>query len=216
MPGRITPLATGEIYHVYNRGSDKRDIFTQYRDFKRFNQTFHYYQFQGPKPKFSNFTKSKIETLIPTLGNKLVEILCYCLMPNHFHFTLKQLEDNGIPIFVSQLSNSYTKYFNTKHPRVGPLLQGAYKAVLVESDAQLIHLSRYIHINPVVSGIVKHPEDYSWSSYLEYLYKPSICETDLVLGQFPSAEEYKKFAEAQIDYGTTLEIIKHQIVDEDY
>lgn len=210
MPGRITSLAIGEIYHIYNRGSEKRDIFTQYKDYKKFKQTFYYYQFTGPKPRLSI---SSFNSFQPNPQQKLVEILAYCLMPNHFHFMVKQIKDKGISIFMSQLGNSYTKYFNIKYRRVGPLLQGAFKAVLVETDEQLIHLSRYIHLNPVVSGICKTPEEYSWSSYDEYMNIESLCSTRLVLNLFPSKEKYAEFTKDQIDYGTTLEIAKHQLID---
>ena len=142
MPGRITPLVSGEYYHIYNRGSEKRDIYTQPRDYTRFQKTFYYYQFSDPKPKFSQFKKSNL--FKPLLNEKLVEIICYCLMPNHFHFLIKQLKEKGISIFLSQLSNSYTKYFNVKYGRIGPLLQGAFKAVRIETDEQFIHVSRYI------------------------------------------------------------------------
>ncbi len=210
MPGRVTSLVNGEIYHIYNRGSEKKDIFTQYRDYKRFKQTFYYYQFSGPKPRLSN---SSFKSFQPNPQLKLVEILAYCLMPNHFHFMVRQIKDKGISIFMSQLGNSYTKYFNIKYRRVGPLLQGAFKAVLVESDEQLIHLSRYIHLNPVVSGICEMPEDYIWSSFNEYMNQESICSTSLVLDLFPSKEKYSEFTKDQINYGITLEIAKHQLID---
>lgn len=213
MPGRVTPFINGEIYHVYNRGSEKRDIFTRPRDYKRFKQTVYYYQYAGPKLRLSLFTISKLDTFKPDPAKKLVEILCFCFMPNHFHFMVKQLKDNGISNFISQLSNSYTKFFNTKYNRVGPLLQGAFKSVHVESEEQLIHLSRYIHLNPVVSGICKMPEDYIWSSYNEYQTNQTICSTNLVLDLFPSKEKYAEFTKDQIDYGTTLEIAKHQLID---
>lgn len=215
MPGRITPLISGELYHIYNRGSEKKDIFTQSYDYKRFQQTFHYYQYQGPKPKFSN-SKHGINTFIPLPEDKMVDILCYCLMPNHFHFLVRQLKDKGISIFISQLSNSYTKYFNTKYKRVGPLLQGAFKSVLVDNESQLLHLSRYIHINPVVSHIVNDLDKYPWSSYNEYIKLGDIlCSTNEILGFFPTKEKYKEFLENQIEYGETLESIKHQLVDID-
>ncbi len=210
MPGRITPLITGEYYHVFNRGSDKRDLYIQPRDYTRFQQTFYYYQFSGPKTKFSQFTKSNL--FKPILNEKLIEVLCFCLMPNHFHFLIKQLRENGISIFISQLSNSYTKYFNVKYNRIGPLLQGAFKAVRIKTDEQLVHVSRYIHLNPVVSGIVKLPEKYNWSSYSEYVNQnPIFCSTSEILKFFKSSEKYQKFVEDQIDYASKLEIIKHHI-----
>lgn len=213
MPGRVTPLINGEIYHIYNRGSEKRDIFKRSRDYKRFKQTMYYYQFAGPKLKLSLFATSKLDSFNPDPNKKLIEILCFCLMPNHFHFMVKQLIEGGISSFVSQLCNSYTKFFNTKYNRVGALLQGTFKSVHVESEKQLIHLSRYIHLNPVVSGICKMPEDYSWSSFIEYQASESLCSTNLVLDLFPSKEKYAEFTKDQIDYGRTLEIAKHQLID---
>lgn len=216
MPGRITPLVNGEYYHIFNRGSEKRDIFIQTRDHKRFLQTFYYYQFMGPKPSFSKYSKSDLNSFKPAPEKKLVKVLCYCLMSNHFHFLVKQLKNNGVSIFLSQISNSYTKYFNTKYTRVGALLQGAFKAVRIETDEQLIHVSRYIHINPVVSGLVKKPEEYKWSSYLEYITQnPFFCSIDEVISLFSCSQEYQKFVEAQIDYITTLEILKYRTLDID-
>ncbi|MDO8570288.1 MAG: transposase [Candidatus Daviesbacteria bacterium] len=216
MPGRITPLINGEIYHIYNRGAEKRDIFTNSRDYRRFLKTIYYYQFKGPKPKFSKFTHSKINTFNPSPKNKMVEIICYCFMPNHFHFLIRQLKDNGISIFLSHISNSYTKYFNVKNKRVGSLLQGTFKAILVESDEYLLHLSRYIHINPVVSGITKNLDEFSWSSYNEYVNASSnLCSTDIILNFFGSREMYKQFLEDQISYGEGLERIKHSLLDID-
>lgn len=213
MPGRILPLVNNEYYHIYNRGSEKRNIYTQPRDYTRFQKTLRYYQFSGPKPKFSQFTKSNL--FKPLLNEKLIEIICYCLMPNHFHFLVRQLKEKGISIFLSQLSNSYTKYFNVKYGRIGPLLQGAFKAVRIETDEQLVHVSRYIHLNPVVSGLVKRPENYKWSSYLEYVKnKPFFCSVSEVSGLFRSPRKYQKFVEDQIDYGRSLELIKHHLLDD--
>jgi len=216
MPGRTISLVNNEFYHIYNRGSEKRDIFTQPRDYERFLKTLFYYQFLGPKPSFSKFTKSKLSPLKPLGRERFLDVICYCLMPNHFHFLVRQLKDGGISKFVSQLANSYTKYFNTKYNRVGPLFQGAFKAVRIETDEQLIHVSRYIHLNPVVSGIVKELDNYKWSSFQEFINAINIvCLSDEVLNFFPTSVAYKEFVESQIEYGTTLEILKHQAIDYD-
>ncbi len=137
-------------------------------------------------------------------------------MPNHFHFLLKQLKEGGITEFLSKLCNSYTKYFNTKYKRVGPLLQGEFKAVLVESDEQLLHLSRYIHLNPLVSYIVKNLDLYEWSSYEEYINSKSkgVCVKENVLSFFKSPASYKQFVLDQAEYGEKLELIKHQLHEE--
>ena len=213
MPSRINPFINGQIYHIYNRGSEKRPIFENRRDQKRFEQTMLYYQLDGPKPRFSNFFKYKLFKPDPT--KKIVEIICFCLMLNHFHFILKQLKDGGITEFISKLSNSYTKYFNTKHTRIGPLFQGEFKSVLVESDEQLLHLSRYIHLNPLVSFLVKDLDQYEWSSYREYINATrGISSKEDVLGFFKSPDAYKQFVLDQAEYGKTLELIKHKIIEE--
>lgn len=214
MPIRVTPLVNYEFYHIFNRGVEKRSIFSQKWDYKRFVKTLYYYQFLGPKPSFSKFSKSNSNLFKPSEENKRVEIICYCLMPNHFHFLVKQLKESGISNFVGQLSNSYTKYFNTKYERVGSLLQGPFKAVTIETDEQLVHVSRYIHLNPIASGLVKNLEEYQWFSYPEYINHPTICSVSEILNFFPSKEKYKEFVEAQVDYGITLEILKHRVMDE--
>lgn len=214
MPSRIIPLVTDEIYHVYNRGSEKRPIFVTRTDQKRFFKTLRYYQLEGPKPKLSHFSELSLRK--PDPSKKIVKIICYCLMPNHFHLILKQIRDNGITEFMGKISNSYTKYFNTKHTRVGPLLQGEFKSVLVESDEQLVHLSRYIHLNPLVSFLTKSLDQYEWSSYEEYVGNLNgICSKEEILGLFKSKNDYRQFVQDQADYGTQLEIIKHKLIEED-
>ena len=214
MPRRITPLVNGEFYHIYNRGVEKRDVYLNYWDYKRFLKSLYYYQFLGPKPSFSKFSKSESSLFKPILENKVIEIICYCLMPNHFHLQVKQLKEKGISIFMGQLLNSFTKYFNIKHKRVGSLFQGTFKTVRVETDEQLVHLSRYIHLNPIVSRVAKKLDDYKWSSFSEYMNEPVICSTSEIINFFPSKGKYREFVEAQIDYGRTLEIIKHQVIEE--
>lgn len=107
-----------------------------------------------------------------SLGNsaiKLVEVFCYCLMPNHYHLILKELLDGGITKFMRKLNSGYTKYFNIKHQRSGHLFEGKYKYKEVDADFYLTHLTGYIHINPVRAGIVQSPRNYKYSSYLDYI-----------------------------------------------
>ena len=212
MPSRIIPFVNEQLYHVFNRGVAQMPIFNDKRDYSRFTKTFIYYQAQGPKPKFSFFSP---ENNSLNLNIKIVEIVCYCLMPNHFHFLLKQKIDGGITEFISKLSNSYTKYFNIKNKRIGPLLQGEFKSVHVETNDQLLHLSRYIHLNPLVSYVTKNLDIYKWSSYQEYLglIKINICTKELILDQFKSQQDYNQFIKDQEGYGKQLEKIKHQLLD---
>ncbi len=173
-----------------------------------------YYQLLGPKPRLSKFLLGSI--LKPDTNKKIVDIICYCLMPNHFHFLIKQLKEGGITEFVSKLSNSYTKYYNVKYKRVGPLLQGEFKAVLVESDEQLLHVSRYIHLNPIASFLVKDLNLYEWSSYKEYTNNhKGICNTEEIMGFFKDSSSYQKFCLDQVEYAQKLELIKHQLLEEE-
>lgn len=213
MPSRKVPLITGEYYHVFNRGVMKIPIVKNVVDSKRFIKTMNYYQFSGPKPRYSLFDPKRT-SLDDT--KKLVTVLSYCLMPNHFHFLLKQEAENGISEFISKLTNSYTKYFNVKYNRVGHLFQGEFKAVRVESDEQLLHLSRYIHLNPVSSHVIKNINDYVWSSYP--LYKSvdtnPFVNTQIILGFFRTPKLYEEFVNNQIDYAQELETIKHLTFEE--
>ena len=126
---------------------------------------------------------------------------------------LKQKADDGIPKYLNNFANSYTRYFNTKRKRIGPLFQGIFKAVRIETDEQLIHVSRYIHLNPVVSLVIKEEEldNYPRSSFPEYLNPKieGICDQKEILGLFDSRKTYRKFVYDQIDYARRLEEIKH-------
>jgi len=170
MAYRQVILANGEIHHMINRGVEQVSTFLDKRDYSRFLETCTYYQKVNPPVRFS-FKKRVPKKRLLNLGKQknLIEIICYCLMPNHFHFLLKQTEDDGISSFVSKVTNSYTRYFNIRHRRKGHLFQGPFKAVRIAADEQLIHVSRYIHLNPVVDYLVEDPKDYLFSSYQEYL-----------------------------------------------
>ena len=212
MPYRITPLENQYFYHIFNRGVEKRTIFLNDSDKSRFLKTLMYYQQEGPRPRFSIFNP----VIHKNLNNqKIVDIICYCLMPNHFHLLLKQNSDRGISDFLRKISNSYTKYFNTKYKRVGPLLQGPFKAVQITSDDQLIRLSRYIHLNPFVAGLVEKPENYAWSSYRDFLNgENSSVDKKQVLGFFSSSEGYKNFISEHQDYAKTLDSIRHMLLED--
>ena len=212
MPSRIFPFTSDSFYHIYNRGSEKRRIFENSRDYQRFIKTLKYYQIEGPKPRFSKFPSLTVNKLDES--KKIVEIVAYCLMPNHFHLLIKPIKDAGITEFLSKLSNSYTKYYNTKNDRVGPLFQGEFKAVLIESNEQLVHVSRYIHLNPLVSGIIKNINQYEWSSYQDYVEnKNDFCSKEDILYFFKDSKDYEKFVLDQVGYATELEFVKHQLVD---
>lgn len=218
---RDIPLVTGEFYHVYNRGTAKLPTFINDSDYKQAQLTATYYQFKELPVKLSRFKaldsnkRSEILESIRHTG-KIVDIISYVFMPNHFHFLLRQAAQDGVSKFVGQFSNSYTRYFNTKHSRPGSLFQGTFKAVHIETENQLLHVSRYIHLNPFVSAVIKKEElpYYYWSSYPDYLRGQSdLVDVTSVMSRFKSPMEYQSFVLNHSDYAQQLEIIKHQLID---
>lgn len=173
MPSRNTVkiyVANG-IYHIYNRGVEKRKIFLDEQDYK----IFLYYLKSYLLPVDQ---QTKPPRGIKYLDNfslyKDIRLFAYCLMPTHFHLMLKQLTEKAIVEFMRRLSNAYVEYFNKKYERVGPLFQGRYKAAHIDEENYFLHLSRYIHLNPLElfegeKNKFKKLREYSYSSYQDYL-----------------------------------------------
>lgn len=212
----------GEIYHIFNRSIERKPIFIYKRDSFRAKDIAKYYQYKETPLRFSKLIQQPREVREKILvklykSEKNVEMLAYCFMPNHFHFLLKQNSNKGISVFASNFTNSYTKFFNTKYNRAGPLMQGVFKAVHIENDEQLMHVSRYIHLNPVVHSLVDINElsNYPLSSYPEYQTSSgeNITNPNLILGMFSSVSAYDTFVRNQKDYGKKLEAIKHLTLD---
>lgn len=222
MPLRSTPLVNGEYYHVYNRGVALQPTYSSKREYERFLLCLSYYRFNNLPFKLSrllqipNDEREATMASLEKTNDKAVELIAFCLMPNHFHILIKQISEGGISKFMKQITDSYTRYFNTKNERVGPLFQGTFKAVHVENDNQLIHLSRYIHLNPLVSYVVRESDflDYPWSSLKNYLDDDySLVNPTIVLDNFKTPKDYLKFVMDQADYGKKLEEVKHLILE---
>lgn len=213
MSYRATIFSNNQYYHIFNRGVEKRTVFLDKRDYDRFIETMVYYQEIKPLCRFSFKKRDIFLNSPPVKSNKQVEIISYILMPSHFHFILQQISNNGIPNFISKLENSYTKYFNTRHKRIGPLFQGNFKAKRVEDDEQLLHLSRYIHLNPLTDYLVKDLKRYVYSSYPEFLdvSENNICNKEVILSLFKTKAKYEKFVLDQEDYGRKIKEIERLI-----
>ena len=222
MPYRKVILGPGEIYHVFNRGVASSPIYLNTREYLRFLDLVDYYRFSNTPLSFSklmNLEKEEREKIFLELKKENsihVEVLTYCLMPNHFHLLLKQKTDKGISVFMSNLQNSYVKYFNIKNERAGPLFQSMFKAVRIETDEQLLHVSRYIHLNPSTAYIVEpeNLEKYKWSSLIFYLDKDFnsadyFVNPKIVLNFFKKRKDYLKFTLDQASYQRELDKIKH-------
>jgi len=220
---RKDPLISGEIYHIFSKSIAGFKIFNKDSEYLRMMATTRYYQMEDTRVKFSRFIKSENgeNSFSACLHNdclgkdRLVEIIAYCIMPTHLHLILKQLKDKGISTFMNNILNSYSRYFNTKHNRKGPLWESRFKNVLVRTNEQLLHLTRYIHLNPVTAYLVNKPQLWQASSYNEYLLnidsKNKICKYDDVLDINP--DSYRKFVEDRASYQRDLKEIKDLILE---
>lgn len=222
MPIRRIPLAVGEFYHVFNRGISHQPTFLIKSDYEQAKLALSYYQYNSLPMRLSRFKEQSFEqrteilNQFEVLKEFSVRIVSFVLMPNHFHFLLYQTAENGVSKFLNNFTNSYTRYFNTKHEKVGPIFQGRFKAVHIETTEQLMHVSRYIHLNPVVSYVIKDKEllTYPWSSFPDYLKGTSSnIWLEPILKQFSSSDAYRKFVLDHIDYAKKLEGIKHLVLE---
>lgn len=220
MPRRFVKQVVGEIYHVYNRSIAGQPIFTASRECDRFISLIDFYRFEKPTLRFSHYNRLSLDNkkeFISTLyksGAELAEVYAFSLMPNHFHFLLKQKAAGGIAVILRNIQNAYAKYFNKKNERSGSLFQLMFKAVRIGNDEQFMHVARYIHLNPVTSydlNDVDELTDYKWSSFADYMgeRKNSFVKTKLLLGMHRSRDRMKQFTLDQVDYQRKLGRIKH-------
>ncbi|MFZ5366530.1 MAG: transposase [Patescibacteria group bacterium] len=172
---RIKVYIENGHYHVYNRGIEKRDIFLDDQDYRVFLHFLKFYlsppktNFTHPLGEITGFKPTRIRDFSSSLSQEL-QLLAYCLMPNHFHLLLTQKTSNGMTKLLRRLLTNYAMYFNRKYKRNGYLFQGNYKAVLVLEEPYLLHLSRYLHLNPAeLTGT--DPVNWPYSSYPYYLGK---------------------------------------------
>ncbi len=173
-------FSIGEFYHLYNRGNNKSDIFIDNGDIKRFMRLL--FLCNSTKPVIYKLVQGRPLDSID-IEEKLVDIGVYCLMPNHFHILVREINENGITKFLSKLATAYSMFFNKKHKRTGSLFEGKFKATHVDNDEYLKYLFSYIHLNPVKlidsswkeNGIrdrevaKKYLKEYYTSSYLDYI-----------------------------------------------
>lgn len=198
-------FSPGEFYHVFSRSVEKRKIFNSTSDNRRFMELLNHCLPQGPIRSYSIAKQLKQKPQETNEGEGLVDILCYCLMPNHFHLLLKENVEHGITAYMQRLLTSYSRYFNIRYKRSGSLFINPFKAVMVNTDEQLIHLSRYIHLNPHVARLTKNALQYQWSSIENYVtdnFSPA-CHSEFLREIMPP-QEYKKFVTDHADYKLSL------------
>ena len=187
MPIRKTVFANNHYYHIYNRGVEKRTIFEDEQDYKTFIEILVYYLV--PDKSLPDIFSRKPQVKI----SQGVSLLCFCLMPNHFHLLIKQKRDKSIVALMNSLGITYAKYFNKRHNRVGGLFQDRFKSKLINKDEYLLHLSKYIHLNPKEFW-KKSLAAYPYSSYRFYLEAgpKEFIDVDFILSYF--SNEHKNFS----------------------
>jgi REP element-mobilizing transposase RayT len=219
---RKVKLEKGKIYHIYNRGVEKRDIFNSDPDNWRFLQGLFLFNDEGISfntlYQIERENKGRINfNLLKEFVNKnkenrnpLVKIMADCLMPNHFHLLIEEIQENGVSRFMQRLGTGYTKYFNKKYDRIGSLFQGPFKAVPIENDIQLQYVLSYINvINPGqliepelkekgvidIDKVMNFAENYSFSTNPDYLglRDSIIIDKGIFKEFFPTPEKYKEF-----------------------
>ena len=176
MPYRRVQFALGQYYHICNRGSRRRPIFREdenylflLRRIKKYAAMFH------------------------------ITVVAYCLMPNHYHLLLRQDGHDAAGLLLQRVFNSYTKAFNRRYGTSGTLFEGRFKAIHVDKEDYLLHLCRYIHANPVKHGLVKIPEQWPYSNYLEWIgvRRGQLVDMDFTREYFPHSADYRQFV---LDY----------------
>jgi REP element-mobilizing transposase RayT len=185
-------------YHVYNRGIDKMLVFRDEDDYGYFENLLARHLSKKPtRDKFGREHKNY---------HGRVQIHSLCLMPNHYHFLFWQKDAGDIAQFISSLIIAYGMYFNKKYKRRGPLFESEYKAVNITEDPQLMHVSRYIHLNPLGYRIWDH------SSYSDFAFEPrDFITTDLILGMFPSKQKYLDFVDDYEDVKRANDLYRREI-----
>lgn len=223
---RLQLLVTGEIYHVFNRSILYEEIFRSPKllerslnllEYYRFPQTLRYSHLKRLPSELKEDYIKKMENSEP-----LVEIYASAFMTNHYHLLIKQLIEEGIRKFIANLQNSFAKYYNLLNNRHGPVFQGPFRAKRISTDNELLHVSRYVHLNPVTSFLIdiKQLKDYPWTSYPQYLSSESgrksgnvKINTDLILSLVGSRYKYEKFVVDQSDYQRKLHLVKHLVLE---
>ena len=229
---RVFQPVSGHVYHVYNRGVEKRKVFLDDDDCFRFIHDLFEFNDMAPAINLAYHIRRPGQSKaigLPKIEREprklLVELLAFCLMPNHFHLMVRQKMENGVSLFMQKVGTGYAQYFNKKYERVGPLFQGKYKIEIVKNDAHLLHLPYYIHANPLYLTMpewserelknhkqaLQFLESYRWSSFPDYTGQhnfPSVTQREFLLQIAGDAEHYRR-SFAQWLKAMDIEDIRH-------
>ncbi len=214
---RKEKFVPGEYYHIYSRTVLNIPEFKDYKNANRLEQAFLISNSTNSGEAFQFIRNNKdisIEDILKILerGEKLIDILCYVIMPDHYHLLVREIKDTGIRNFVHKCNTSIAKYINIKNERLGPLFESRFKSKHIDTNEYLLHLSLYIHLNPLDfligkewrqhalknwSSIKPKLLTYQWSSlkyFLNIVHRnPIISGTEIIKEQFDNEKEYENF-----------------------
>ncbi len=214
---RLHRIIPDEYYHIYNRAVEKKVIFNDNGDYWRFLFLILYFQSNVKFVQLGRLVEQFVQHSVldikeDVVKNRTTELVAFCIMPNHFHLMIKEVEENGISNYMQRVLNAYSKYYNTKYEKSGHVFQGPYRAVHISDNRQLLHASAYIHRNPrEIPRWFRREDQYQWSSYQDFVKGnrwERLLVPDIVLGQFKDGEDYDRFAktspakvvEGELDY----------------
>lgn len=206
---RSISFATGEYYHLYNRGTDKRKTFLDKADHERFVSLLFLCNSGIPLHRSDHQGTALKKIFAISRETTLVDIGAYCLMPNHFHLLVHEKTEGGISLFMHKLATAYTLYFNKRHERRGSLFEGTFRAKHASHDEYLKYLFAYIHLNPI--GIIEQDwkehrindkkageefiKTYQYSSYLDYADSENERPQHVILNKLAFPEYFEKTAD---------------------
>ena len=214
MGRRKVPLVAGCTYHVFNKSIAGFEIFRYDEEFLKLRETFCFYATAKLGQSYSVAVRQGRVKDPAVHGPSRIRLIAYCLMPTHFHLIVQQRIEHGIEEYLQWVQASYARYFNKKVERGGPLFHGRFGARLITEDGDLLHMTRYVHLNPTSAGLVADPGDWPWSSYQEYVECPAknpLCDYKSLVPLSPL--EYQRFAEDRLGYQRSLQIIKAHLMD---
>ena len=177
MPAKWPEYLPGHYYHIYNRGAHRISIFREDDNYI--------------------FVLRKMKDYCRSLS---LTPIAYCLLPNHYHYLICQDGELPAGLLPQRVFNSYSKAYNKRYEHSGTLFEGNYRVILIEQEAYLLHLCRYIHANPVIHGLVADVADWPYSNYLEWIgeREGTLVDRDFVRTHFPTANSYREFVSAYL------------------
>jgi len=203
-----------EIFHICNKSISNYKIFRTEKYIRRFITTINYYNNLKVNISLSKAIKKPLDMtyIMSNDSNRIFSLLAYCIMPDHYHLLVKVNSDFLLAKFMNNLENSYSHYYNLSNNRKGPLWQSRFRSSHIEDNETLLHVHRYIHLNPSTTGLTNKPEDWPWSSYNYFITNIDAFSTHKEIS-ICSVPMYRKFVEDQISYQRTIKGIRRKLLE---